>query len=75
MTTSGQAHDVHCVPRGFRLAAVHCGIKGEPDREDLTLCVAEKAAAAGVYTQNRVVAPAVSLNRQRTPSDDIARWS
>ncbi|OHB81161.1 MAG: bifunctional ornithine acetyltransferase/N-acetylglutamate synthase, partial [Planctomycetes bacterium RBG_16_64_12] len=61
-----------CVPKGFRLAGVHCGIKADPQKRDLTLVVSETAAvAAGVYTQNLVHAAPVALDRQRTPSDRI----
>ncbi len=62
----------HQVPQGFRLAGVHCGVKSRADRPDLTLIVSdEPAVAAGVYTQNRIVAAPVSVDRQRTPSDAI----
>jgi glutamate N-acetyltransferase/amino-acid N-acetyltransferase len=58
------------VPAGFRLAGVHCGIKDDTTKEDLTLVVADQpATAAGVYTQNVIVAAPVVLDRQRTPSD------
>ncbi|MHC4405514.1 MAG: bifunctional ornithine acetyltransferase/N-acetylglutamate synthase, partial [Planctomycetota bacterium] len=58
------------VPKGFRLAGVHCGIKSDPEKEDLVLVVSDApAVAAGVYTQNVVRAAAVVLNRQRTPSE------
>ena len=60
------------VPKGFRLAGVHCGIKQDPEHEDLTLVVADgPLVAAGVYTQNVVFSAPVSLNRSRTPSDNI----
>ena len=60
------------VPRGFRLAAVHCGVKSDPAREDLTLIVSEEpATAAAVYTTNRVASAPVQLNRRRTPSDHM----
>ncbi|MHB8903158.1 MAG: bifunctional glutamate N-acetyltransferase/amino-acid acetyltransferase ArgJ [Thermoguttaceae bacterium] len=60
------------VPRGFRLTGLHCGIKKDPARFDLTLIVTDRpATAAGVYTQNRVFAAPVALDRQRTPSDSI----
>jgi glutamate N-acetyltransferase/amino-acid N-acetyltransferase len=56
------------VPRGFRLAGVHCGIKRNPNKPDLTLVVSDvPAAAAGTYTQNLVFAAPVGLNRSRTP--------
>ena len=60
------------VPRGFRLAGLHCGIKSDVDKADLTLIVTDRpATAAGVYTQNRVVAAPVTLDRERTPSESI----
>ena len=60
--------------RGFRYAGVPCGIRpnGDPDRRDLALIVSDRpAAAAGVFTQNRVVAAPVRLCRERLPADDI----
>jgi glutamate N-acetyltransferase/amino-acid N-acetyltransferase len=60
------------VPGGFRVAGVHCGIKQQTDREDVTLIVADRpAVAAGLYTQNQVVAASVKLSRNRTPSSTI----
>ena len=60
------------VPAGFRVAGVHCGIKRNPNKEDLTLVVADApAVASGVYTQNLVCAAPVLLDRERTPSDAI----
>ncbi len=60
------------VPAGFRMAGLHCGLKKNPNKEDITLVVAEKpAVAAGVYTQNVVHAAPVALDRARTPSDQI----
>ena len=60
------------VPRGFRLAGVHCGVKRNPQKQDLTLLVSDRpAVAAGVYTQNLVYAACVGLNRSRTPSERI----
>lgn len=60
------------VPRGFKLAGVHCGIKRNPDKPDLTLVVADKSAvAAGVYTQNLVHAAPVAIDRERTPASDM----
>jgi len=57
------------IPRGFRAAAVHCGIKRDAAREDLALIVSQgPAVAAGVYTRNQVVAAPVVWCRQRTPS-------
>ncbi len=60
------------VPLGFKVAGVHCGIKRNPNKEDVALVVSDRpCAAAGVYTQNLVFAAPVKLNRSRTPSDRI----
>ncbi len=60
------------LPLGFHFAGVHCGIKRNPIKLDLTLVHApEGAVAAGVYTQNLVCAAPVLLDRQRTPSAAI----
>ena len=60
------------LPRGFRAAGVHCGIKSDPQKLDLGLVVSEPpATAAGVYTQNLVFAAPVALDRQRTPGEGI----
>ena len=60
------------VPRGYRVAGVHCGIKKNPQKLDLALIVSDApATAAGVYTQNLVFAAPVALDRQRTPGDGI----
>jgi glutamate N-acetyltransferase / amino-acid N-acetyltransferase len=60
------------IPRGFRLAGVHCGVKKNPSKEDLTLVVSDRpAVAAGVYTRNLVFAAPVALDRARTPADNI----
>lgn len=63
---------VPALPLGFRVAGVHCGIKKDPRREDLSLFVANHdVVAAGVYTQNLVFAAPVAVDRERTPSDRI----
>ena len=60
------------VPQGFELAGVYSGVKQNADSKDLTLIVTDRpAVAAGVYTQNRVFAAPVALDRARTPADDI----
>lgn len=60
------------IPRGFKFAGVHAGIKRNPAKEDVTLIVAdEPAVAAGVYTQNLVYAAPVALDRARTPAENI----
>ena len=60
------------VPRGFQFAGVHCGLKANSSKRDLTLIrCPQGAVAAGVYTQNLVYAAPVALDRQRTPASDI----
>ena len=52
-------------PRGFRLSAVSAGVK-RPGRPDMGLLVCDgPAAAAGVFTRNRVVAAPVVVCRER----------
>jgi glutamate N-acetyltransferase/amino-acid N-acetyltransferase len=58
--------------RDFRFAGVHCGLRPDPLRRDLALLVSDRpAAAAGVFTQNRVVAAPVQLCRERLPAADV----
>ncbi len=60
------------VPQGFRLAGVHCGVKTDAAKEDLTLVVSQlPCAAAGVYTRNRVFGAPVGWNRALTPGADF----
>ncbi len=60
------------VPLGFSMSGVHAGIKQDKTREDISLIKSESTCtAAGVYTQNKVVAAPVILDRQRTPAADI----
>ena len=57
--------------RNFRFAGVHCGIRPERDRLDLALVVSDTpAAAAGVFTQNRVRAAPVRVCQERLPRSD-----
>jgi glutamate N-acetyltransferase/amino-acid N-acetyltransferase len=61
-----------CAPQGFRAAAVAAGIKpsGNPD---ITLIVSDRpAAAAGLFTRNRVVAAPVQVSREHL-ADGSAR--
>ena len=60
------------LPLGYTFAGVHCGIKRNPNKPDLTLVRSDApAVAAGVYTQNLVFAAPVAVDRSRTPCDDI----
>ena len=71
-STGTQSNDANNeLPSGFLYAGVTCGIKpsGTPD---LSLIVAETpVVAAGVYTQNQIVAAPVVLSRGKTPSNSI----
>ena len=56
------------LPRGFRVAGVHAGVKRNPTREDVALVVSDlPATAAGVYTTNLVFAAPVAYDRALTP--------
>jgi glutamate N-acetyltransferase / amino-acid N-acetyltransferase len=57
----------------YRFAGVAAGLRPkEPQRLDLALIVSDvPAAAAGVFTQNRVCAAPVHLCRQRLPSSEV----
>ena len=60
------------IPRGFRLAGLHCGLKSDAEKNDLALVVTDRpATAAGVYTRNLVFAAPVAWDREHTPSDRI----
>jgi glutamate N-acetyltransferase/amino-acid N-acetyltransferase len=57
--------------RGFRFAGIHSGLRPDPDRRDLALFVSDvPAAAAGVFTQNRVRAAPVRVCQERLPRAD-----
>src|SRR5205823_5630752 len=50
-------------------AGVHSGIRPDPNRLDLALIASDRpAAAAGVFTQNRVCAAPVHICRARLPT-------
>src|SRR5262245_2165788 len=59
-------------PKGYRFAGVHSGLRAsEPGRLDLALVVSDTpAAAAGVFTQNRVAAAPVHICKERLPRAD-----
>ncbi|HEX4610511.1 MAG TPA: bifunctional glutamate N-acetyltransferase/amino-acid acetyltransferase ArgJ [Urbifossiella sp.] len=57
--------------RGYRYAGVVSGLRSEPGRRDLAVIVSDgPAAAAGVFTQNRVCAAPVQVSRSRLPRAD-----
>ncbi len=60
------------LPKGFRFAAVSAGIKHKAGARDVALVVSDHdAVAAGVYTQNQVVAAPVTNCRSKTPSTSV----
>jgi glutamate N-acetyltransferase/amino-acid N-acetyltransferase len=57
--------------RGYRYAGIVSGLRTEPDRRDLAVIVTDApAAAAGVFTRNRVCAAPVQVSRARLPRAD-----
>src|SRR5262245_24629160 len=57
--------------RGYRYAGVVTALRSEPDRRDVAVIVsATPAAAAGVFTQNRVCAAPVHVSKARLPRAD-----
>ncbi len=57
------------VPQGYLVSGVHCGLKRDLRKPDLTLIYSKfPATAAGVYTQNLVFAAPVQFDRERTPN-------
>jgi glutamate N-acetyltransferase / amino-acid N-acetyltransferase len=55
--------------RGYSFAGIHSGLRPDPNRRDLAMIVSDRpAAAAGVFTQIRIVAAPVQLSRQRVPT-------
>jgi glutamate N-acetyltransferase/amino-acid N-acetyltransferase len=58
--------------RGYCYAAVHCGIRPDPQRLDLAVVLSDTPAwAAGVFTQNRVRAAPVRICQERVPANDV----
>ncbi len=56
---------------GYRYAGIVGGLRSEPNRRDLAVIVSDRpAAAAGVFTQNRVCAAPVQVSRARLPRTD-----
>src|SRR5262249_54474799 len=58
--------------RGYRYAGLHCGIRPDPQRSDLAVVLSDApAAAAGVFTRNRVRAAPVRVSQERLPRADV----
>ncbi len=76
MTSTDQAGESEStanlrLPAGFRYAGVACGIK-KSGKPDVSLIVCDRGVvAAGVYTQNQILAAPVILCQSRTPSTTI----
>ena len=63
LPTAGSPRYGITAPQGFRAAGIHCGIK-KPGLLDLAVVVSERSGPiAGVFTQNRVVAAPVIVDR------------
>jgi glutamate N-acetyltransferase/amino-acid N-acetyltransferase len=61
--------DSWTLAKNYRFAGIHSGLRHDPDRFDLALVVSDvPAAAAGVFTQNRVCAAPVQVCRAHLPS-------
>ena len=59
------------LPQEFRAAGITCGIK-DSGKSDLALFVSDvPAAAAGVFTTNRVVGAPVEVSRGRVPASGV----
>ena len=44
-----------CAAKGYKAAGIHCGIRKNKSKKDLSLIISEKpASAAAVYTTNLV---------------------
>src|SRR5271168_3445837 len=68
MTGSKRMNTWH-LARGYRFAGIHSGLRPDPERRDLALIVSDvPAAAAGVFTRNRVQAAPVHVCRERLPA-------
>lgn len=60
------------LPKGFRYAGVHCGIRPNTTKLDFALVVSDvPGVAAGVYTQNLNCGAPVAYDRERTPCRGI----
>ncbi|MEJ5189037.1 MAG: bifunctional glutamate N-acetyltransferase/amino-acid acetyltransferase ArgJ [Breznakiellaceae bacterium] len=58
-----------CAPRGFSAGGIWCGIRKKNDKRDLALIVSSvPAAAAAMYTTNRVQAASIQITREHLRS-------
>ena len=62
-----------CAPLGFKANGVHCGIRKNKTKRDLSLIVSEvRASAACVYTQNKVKGAPILVTKKHV-ADGYAR--
>lgn len=54
-----------CAPKGFRAGGVHCGIRNNKGKNDLSMIVSdEMCTAAGVYTTNKVKGAPIAVTKK-----------
>ncbi len=54
-----------CAPKGFLANGVHCGIRKNKSKKDLSLIVSETmCSAAAIYTQNKVKGAPIAITKQ-----------
>lgn len=62
-----------CAAKGFKAAGIHCGIRKNKTKKDLSLIVSEvPGAAAGVYTKNLVKGAPIYVTRDNI-ADGVAQ--
>ena len=61
-------------PKGFKASGIYCGIRRNPNKKDLALIVCDtNAAAAGVYTTNKVYGAPVGVTRKHISENGYVR--
>ena len=54
-----------CAPKGFKAGGIHCGIRGNKSKNDLSLIVSDvPCSAAAVYTQNKVKGAPIAVTKR-----------
>ena len=54
-----------CAPKGFQAAGIHCGIRANKSKKDLSLIVSDvPCSAAAVYTLNKVKGAPIAVTRK-----------
>lgn len=59
-------------PQGFKAGVAHCGLKKERAADLALLCSEHDCSAAGVFTQNQVVAAPVLLDRETLEANNTS---